>query len=114
MNDAINPIAFLPAQLMPTLQPLSGLEANLGTALVAPGSTSVDGDFARVLAESLGSLNQKMLSADTALQRLSTGAETNLHDVMMRLGEARSSLQLVLQVRNRLVEAYSELTRMQI
>lgn len=114
MNDAINPIAFLPAQMMPALQPVSGLEASPSSAFAASGAAPADGSFAQMLTHGLESLNQKMLSTDTALQRLSSGAETNLHGVMMQLEDAKLSLQLMLQVRNRLVEAYSELTRMQI
>jgi flagellar hook-basal body complex protein FliE len=42
------------------------------------------------------------------------GETQNLHEVMIRLEEARHSFQLLVQVRNRLLEAYQEVMRMSI
>lgn len=114
MNDAISPCGFLPAQLMPTLQPAWGGDMNAASALESTGAASAGSSFAQLWSHGLDSLNQKMVSTDVALQRLASGSETNLHGVMMQLEDAKLSLQFALQVRNRLVEAYSELARMQI
>jgi flagellar hook-basal body complex protein FliE len=49
-----------------------------------------------------------------ALQRLATGDVQNLHQVMIGLEESRLSFQLFMQVRNRMLEAYQDIMKMQI
>ncbi|WP_284620586.1 flagellar hook-basal body complex protein FliE [Aquabacterium humicola] len=111
--NGIEPVAFLPALQMPTLAapqaPWDGGEVVAGTAAVPTN----DG-FGRLFGEQLGALNAKLVEADRSLQDLASGEPVNLHQVMMTLEDAKLSLQLVLQVRNRLVDAYSELLRMQV
>lgn len=42
------------------------------------------------------------------------GDETDIHNVMLNAEEAKMSMELAVQVRNKLVEAYQELSRMQL
>jgi flagellar hook-basal body complex protein FliE len=72
------------------------------------------GDFGAWLAQSLARTNQDIVAADAELQRLAAGEAQSLHQVMIQLEEARLGLQLAVQVRNRLLEAYQEVLRMQI
>lgn len=53
-------------------------------------------------------------SAEQAVASFALNGETPPHQVMMALEEARMSLHFALQVRNRLVEGYQELMRMQL
>jgi flagellar hook-basal body complex protein FliE len=48
------------------------------------------------------------------MQRLAAGEVQNLHQIMIRLEESKLSFQLMLQVRNRLLEAYQDVMKMQI
>ena len=95
---AVDPVAFLP--------PVRELQAE-----AAPPAAA---DFGPWLARSLGRVNQDLVHADQAVQGLAAGETENLHQVMIALEEARLSLQLVAQVRNRLLEAYQEVLRMQV
>lgn len=79
------------------------------TAAVA-GAT----DFGAKVAQGLQELNQQLLASQVDLQRLAAGETANLHEVMVRLEESRIGLQLALQVRNRALEAYQDLMRMQV
>jgi flagellar hook-basal body complex protein FliE len=54
------------------------------------------------------------MASQADLQRLAVGDTENLHAVMIRLEESRISLQLMLQVRNRVLEAYQDVMRMQV
>jgi hypothetical protein len=45
---------------------------------------------------------------------LATGEVDNLHQVMLKLDEAKLSFQLMVQVRNKLLEAYQDILRMQV
>ena len=48
------------------------------------------------------------------MAQLAAGEPVELHDVMIAMEEADLSLRLALQVRNKLVEAYQEIQRMQV
>jgi len=90
-----------------TIDPISSLPA--ARAAQAPA-----GDFGSWLANTVGRVNQDLVQADQGIQQLATGEVGNLHQVMVSLEQARIGLQLVVQVRNRLLEAYQEVLRMQV
>ncbi len=48
------------------------------------------------------------------MRNLVAGDVENLHQVMMSLEKAKLSFELVVQVRNRLLEAYQDVMRMQV
>ena len=100
---AVDPIAYLPP-LREIAQPALAAQATLGA----------QPDFGAWLAGTLGSVNQQLVRADQGLQQLATGEAQNLHQVMIALEEARIGVQLLAQVRNRLLEAYQEVLRMQV
>ena len=71
-------------------------------------------DFSQWLASQIQETNEQIATADTELRRLATGETDNLHHVMLSLEKAKTSMELVVQVRNKLLEGYQELLRMQI
>jgi flagellar hook-basal body complex protein FliE len=84
---------------------------------IATGESARSGaapDFGPWLTQALGRVNSELVQADAGLQQLATGQTENLHQVMIALEEARLGMQLVVQVRNRLLEAYQEILRMQV
>lgn len=72
------------------------------------------GDFGRMVTEGIATVNEQLLASQADLQRLAVGDVQNLHQVMIRLEESRISFQLMLQVRNRLLEAYQDLMKMPV
>ena len=70
--------------------------------------------FAARITEGLRELNHQLLSSQADLQGLAVGETGNLHEVMVKLEESRVALQLMLQVRNRVLEAYQDVMRMQV
>jgi len=70
--------------------------------------------FARLLQEGVGTLNARVQTAETALRDLAAGKPVPLHEVMIRLEQARLSVQTFVQVRNKLVESYQDLMRTQL
>lgn len=64
--------------------------------------------------EGLREVNAQLLASQADLQRLAVGEASSLHEVMVRLEESRIALQLMLQVRNRALEAYQDVMRMQV
>ena len=90
-----------------------------GASLTAPaqvsGATSATAaGFADVFEQQLNKVNTDLSLAETSLQKLAAGEQIELHDVMIALETARIGVQTMVQVRNRMVEAYRDLMRMQI
>jgi len=71
-------------------------------------------DFADLLGEGLAKTDASMKTADAQLRQLAAGADIPIHDVMISMEKARLDLMLVVEVRNRIVEGYQELMRMQV
>lgn len=99
----VDPVGFLPA--------VRDIAPDPGTA--APGPAG-PGDFASWMAKEIGATSDRILASDQLLQRLATGQVDNLHQVMIGLEEAKLSFQLLVQVRNKLLEAYQDIMRMQV
>lgn len=70
--------------------------------------------FMQRVTEGMQEVNTQLLASQVDLQRLAAGDADNVHDIMVRLEESRIALQLMLQVRNRVLEAYQDVMRMQI
>ena len=70
--------------------------------------------FFDILSNKLNEVNDKQIEADTATQNYIKGDETDIHNVMISTEEAKMSLEMAVQVRNKIVEAYQEISRMQL
>ena len=98
----------------------TGFLPPLGAPLPDGGADGVEGgrtgalDFASWLQKSLAESNQQLMDADQQVTRLALGETDNLHQVMITLEQAKLSFQLMVQVRNKLLEAYQDVLRMQI
>lgn len=81
---------------------------------VAQNSPAYGLDFGAWLQRQASDTNSKLLEADRWVQRLAVGEVDNLHTVMIALDEAKFNFQLLTQVRNKMLEAYQDILRMQI
>jgi|SRR3990172_12523390 len=72
------------------------------------------GCFTRLVDGLLGGAHAEQAQADEAVRQLATGQSDNLHDVMLQVAQADLSFRTILEVRNRLTEAYQEIMRMQV
>lgn len=70
--------------------------------------------FAETLKKFLSDVNQLQLDANEQVQRMVAGEVENLHDVMVAVEKASISFELLLEIRNKVLEAYQELMRMQV
>lgn len=69
--------------------------------------------FGAVLKEAVSASNQLHMDAYQSVQDLMTGENKNLHETMIALQKADISFKLMMQIRNKLLEAYREISRMQ-
>lgn len=86
-------------------------EPSVGSASTAAASP---GGFSRMLAHGMENLQARMERADTVVLEATHGNLESPHVLMVELEQARISLQLAVEVRNRLIEGYQELLRMQV
>jgi flagellar hook-basal body complex protein FliE len=83
-------------------------ESSAATAAGAP-------DFAQVLKSSIDKVNETQQAADQMAEKLAAGdTSQNLHEVMMALQTASVSFQEMVQVRNKLVNAYQDIMNIQV
>ena len=87
----------------------AGLPADLRLQPAAKGTS-----FKDTLQDYLQDVNDLQREADKAVVGLATGKVDNLHEVLVAMGEADVSYRLMMEIRNKLLEAYREITRMQV
>ncbi len=88
-----------------------------GELAPAPGRIESGGKgvaFGDVLKQSLSEVNRLQEKADAAITALASGEKASLHDTMIAMEQASISFKLMMQVRNKIVEAYQEMMRIQV
>ncbi|UCD36927.1 MAG: flagellar hook-basal body complex protein FliE [Fidelibacterota bacterium] len=70
--------------------------------------------FSEQLKELLYSVNEKQAQANEEVSSVVTGESEDLHSAMIALEEASVSFQLMLEIRNKMLEAYQEINRMNV
>ena len=67
-----------------------------------------------MLSNTLETLNDSLNSANEGTESFFISETENVHEVMLKMQEAHIQFQLVTEVRNKMVEVYQEISRMQI
>lgn len=70
--------------------------------------------FSETLKEMIGSVDEAHKASGQAIEDFISGKEGELHEVMALGAEAQISFQFMLEVRNKLIEAYQEISRMPV
>ena len=92
------------------LQPAQGLDAGPAPQPAAPKS----GDFQSLLGNVVNDFNQVQNQAADEIANLAAGKTDNVHQVMIALGKADVSFNYMLEVRNRLLDAYKQVMEMPV
>jgi flagellar hook-basal body complex protein FliE len=71
-------------------------------------------NFVDVIKEAVGDVNMLQVQAGKAVEQMVSGEAANIHDVMIAIEKARTSFDLLLEVRNKALDMYRELMRMQV
>ncbi|MEE8585977.1 MAG: flagellar hook-basal body complex protein FliE, partial [Acidobacteriota bacterium] len=72
------------------------------------------GRFAELLSKALDEVDQLQESSGQETGKILSGDINDVHSAMIAMEKADLSFQMVMQVRNKLVEAYQEVMRMQV
>ena len=79
------------------------------------GNSSVSGEsFADSLKKAVNTVDSLQKDADVKMQELATGKSQNIHETMIAAEKADIALKLMVQVRNKIIDAYQEIMRMQV
>ncbi|MEW5723194.1 MAG: flagellar hook-basal body complex protein FliE [Thermodesulfobacteriota bacterium] len=70
--------------------------------------------FKEALLDSINKVNELQLKAHTAMEELATGKSSNLHETMIAIQKAEVSFKMMMQVRNKIMNAYQEIMRMSV
>ena len=87
---------------------------NNGMDVPSVNGTSGAQSFSKVLSDSVDKVNTYQVQADTAIKEMVAGRNKNIHETMLSVERADSSLKMMMQVRNKILDAYREIMRMQV
>ena len=103
--------------LLSGASPLTQVDAPLpklpGMPLAPAGATPADG-FGHMLDGLVASVDAKQAEAQALTKRVLLGESDQLHQSVIAMQEAGVSFSLMVEVRNKLIESYQELMRMQV
>ena len=108
----------LPAWEIPNLNgPAKARGPEFDPALSGTQSTAAPGrtqDFGRMLTQFIDGVNDTQKSAEMETRKVLMGQTNNLHQAMIAGEESGLALRLMVEVRNKLVEGFQEVMRMQV
>ena len=70
--------------------------------------------FGDMLSNIVGEINKQQIDADKAIAKVELDNSASIHDAIIALEKANISFRTMMQVRNKVVEAYQEIMRMQV
>lgn len=70
--------------------------------------------FGKTLEKFITEVNGLQNQASMSIEKLATGEITDVHEVMIAVEEANTALEFMLEIRNKIVEAYQEVMRMPV
>jgi flagellar hook-basal body complex protein FliE len=97
MNNTISPIRILPVEIEST----------------AASAGSGKSEFMETLENAMDQVQQLQGQADNKVESLLQGNGTDVHSAMIAVEKADLSFQLMMQVRNKIVQAYQQISNMQ-
>ncbi|GLR70012.1 flagellar hook-basal body complex protein FliE [Agaribacter marinus] len=71
-------------------------------------------NFGQILTDGLQDISASLQRADQVLTDMALNKPISTHEVMIAMQEAKSELRLAVEVRNKLLEGYQEIMRMQV
>jgi flagellar hook-basal body complex protein FliE len=105
INPLNNPINTLGTQV-------GGASATQSSGVA--GAAGGSGDFSKVLMDSIGEVNRLQSEASDATQKFATGQSTNVAEVMVAVQKADIAYSTLMEIKNKLMDAYNEIQQMRV
>lgn len=109
MSNSINPINSINS-----LDPIKRLEKVQRDQAAQISKGDSEPDFQKILNDAIKNVNVRQQDAIQAEDDFAAGKISNIHDVIIRAEKAAMSLTMTMEVRNKIVDAYKEIMRMQL
>ena len=107
-----------PDAMTPDTTPLPASGIQMPSELAMPQGTGsaqpVGNSFASMLGQMVSEVNAQSAASSEAVSALQSGQNIPLHHAVIAMEEANVSFQLMVEVRNRLLDSYQEIMRMQV
>ena len=81
---------------------------------IGGGVDQTQKSFASTLKDAVNAVNTAQKDSDVKMQELATGKSQNIHETMISAEKAELALKLMVQVRNKVIDAYQEIMKMQV
>jgi len=92
---------------IPKIPEIPGLDRTLPSASPQTGSPS----FSEVLSDFFKDVNKLQVNAQESVEKIATGEIKDIHQVMVAMNEADVAFKLMMEIRNKLMQAYSEVMK---
>lgn len=99
-------------QLNSSLPNISSINGNSNQGKIE--NLSKEDNFEKYLKKAIQEMNELQIQSDKATSMFAEGKKIDLHEVMIAGQKASISMQAALEIRNKAVEAYQEIMRMQV
>lgn len=70
--------------------------------------------FSKVIGDVINNVNDKQIESNNMIDSFIKGEDVTMHDVMLSMQESQMSMQLLIEMRNKMVEAYQEINKVQL
>ena len=70
--------------------------------------------FSKVIGDVINNVNDKQIESNSMIDSFIKGEDVTMHDVMLSMQESQMSMQLLIELRNKIVEAYQEINKVQL
>ena len=113
----MSPLSAIPAyspRLLPQIERLPAKEISDAPSALPAAQPLDSSSFSSLLGKMVSEVNAKQFAAGQTVNALQSGQNVPLHQAVISMEEASVSFQLMVEVRNRLLESYQEVMRMQI
>ncbi|TQR33016.1 flagellar hook-basal body complex protein FliE [Campylobacter sp. MIT 99-7217] len=91
-----------------------GQSLNTSNVNKSSNNNNIGDEFAKLLKGSIEDLDQTQKAGEAAMADIATGEVKDLHQAAIAINKAESSMKFMLEVRNKAINAYKEITRTQI
>jgi flagellar hook-basal body complex protein FliE len=95
---------------IPRIGPIGGIGELRGPAAAPPPGSATR--FTEALTDAIGTVDALQHKSEAAQADFARGAPVELHDVLIEIEEAEIAFRTMMEVRNKIVEAYRDVMRM--
>ncbi len=90
---------------------ISQLNRSLNNQVNNSSTNNTNSDFLSILKDAINDVNNKQIKADNALRDIATGEVKDLHQAAIAIDKAEISMKMMLEVRNKALNAYKEILK---